>query len=1076
MALTKPSTPSKPSRVHPAALVSAALALFMVVILALGSTALAATKAYEFTGKWIDQPEYAVSHHDVLGTIWHFDINDDAHAPGNASVADNILTLTAENGYFTEIPSTCTGPLTELSEDRRNLTCDLGERFEGTAEFAFAGVYVDGPPNSEVGVNGTFRGLKVELPKIPIRAPFSMDAKFNDGGPASVQRINSTDQLITFPFSISHAKQTAAGPDSVSYDLTMTYNGNAAAPQVALEGQGCVPNTTRQSGFPLSGDAVTTNSTYFPQCEIVSTGTNQYRLTLSGLQYGAGPELDSNGQPLPLDSDVIAAGNLTFKVTYRNPGGQVSISASAPTYESVDGQTAQDNRDNNSNRVPVVRGSWTGGWTVASQSPVSYPGTPWTDTSKAPAGATVMSASGVRVPFNPNQRGDNWLCQILDTDHVVFERARVSYDQSASPSLYYHDSGKEIWYYTGEVADPNTFECGTTTKRGDDAFGNPEGWSNTPPADLSTVKAVKTVVKPAFAAEVNNYNNMVFLMVDQRIKPDTPIGTDIWTFNTALKEGNTSWAWNDPFRREADRTLVATDVKPFGTATPGLQYPYAGPHRDVLRVVGSSPLVSKDVAKAEYGPGEQAEYTVSFGLESNLANPAPDAVTVIDQLPQGMRYVEDSASVEPVRVDTNQIIWRFEDVMPNAEQQTITYKVEVLGSVAPGSRLTNVASAVSQDQVRSASAQIIVPNSGFTRIIKSVEVCDAPSTPEGETAGPGTVAEVSTIGETSEDPCAAPSAEPTTEVSAVASDEPQTTEDAEPTTEPTAEPTTEPTSESTAAKPVWETEDGTALAVWSIQLISVDPSTQKFTDTIDILPFVEKDDRGNTFTGTHSVTKVEVPAGATVYSTNLDPSTLDEDPGAVANGKPGEPSDIWQKGMVENATAIRIIAPGLTYGQDSVVKIHAQLAGATPQTDYVNSAVARTDTTKMRMRTSAGFGIGSAGEVIPPTEPPTTPPSTPPTTPEEPTTPPATPPASTTPEEPVPPIPTIPVPVPVPSPSEPRPSESVNTPNETTPQTEQPRSVRQLSNTGANVLLLALLAACLLAAGVWVRFRSTPSN
>ncbi|WP_257038850.1 hypothetical protein [Corynebacterium sp. 122RC1] len=44
------------------------------------------------------------------------------------------------------------------------------------------------------------------------------------------------------------------------------------------------------------------------------------------------------------------------------------------------------------------------------------------------------------------------------------------------------------------------------------------------------------------------------------------------------------------------------------------------------------------------------------------------------------------------------------------------------------------------------------------------------------------------------------------------------------------------------------------------------------------------------------------------------------------------------------------------------------------------------------------------------------------------------------------------------------------------PQTEQPRSAKQPSNAGANVLLLALLAACLLAASVWVRFRSTPSN
>lgn len=57
-------------------------------------------------------------------------------APSNNAVTGNVLTLVATNGYFTEVPNVCEDEGTSLSTDRRTLARDLGERTEGTAEYA----------------------------------------------------------------------------------------------------------------------------------------------------------------------------------------------------------------------------------------------------------------------------------------------------------------------------------------------------------------------------------------------------------------------------------------------------------------------------------------------------------------------------------------------------------------------------------------------------------------------------------------------------------------------------------------------------------------------------------------------------------------------------------------------------------------------------------------------------------------------------------------------------------------------------------------------------------------------------
>lgn len=227
----------------------AAVALAAVGLPFAAESAAAATTAYEFTGTWLEQPESVRSGIDVLGTEWKFDVNDDRPAPSNDPVANNVLTITLENAKFTELPTTCladspdgsgneVSPLSSVSEDGRTLECNLGTRAEGTAERVFAGVLTDGPAGSYVGATGNFRGHTVELPKIPIENKFWMDAKFDGGGPQSfIGRLETStdgvaDQYINFPFSLSHARATPAGPDSVTYNLTIEHTGQSGNPEV----------------------------------------------------------------------------------------------------------------------------------------------------------------------------------------------------------------------------------------------------------------------------------------------------------------------------------------------------------------------------------------------------------------------------------------------------------------------------------------------------------------------------------------------------------------------------------------------------------------------------------------------------------------------------------------------------------------------------------------------------------------------------------------------------------------------------------------------------------------------------
>lgn len=953
----------------------AILTVFGVVfgIFANSSPSFAQTKAYEFTGSWTNQPDSAVSGKTVIGALWRFDVNDDKPAPANDPVNGNILTASLENARFAKLPSTCLtaatapagitlNPVSAISADGKTLTCNIGPRVQGTAELALTSIIADGPSGSDITAKAEFRGLAAELPKILVKNPFGMDAQFNLGSPTSVIGDPLSEQWVTFPFSLRHATFSPAGPDSVTYDINVTSD---IRQDVLLRQPSCSAISDVNPGYPFSDDShEKEQSTSFPSCELNLVSPNKFQLVLSGLKYdGQHPSLDSNGQPLPSGMDVIAAGELQFKTNFAPGGGPdtVKLSASAPVYTATDGQTSSDDPSNNTNAAPMTRGFFTGGWGLAAQRPESYPGSLWTDTSRAPVGATVMSLAGMAPPTSALQQSSNWMCQVLETDHVTFQAARASLSYSA----YDNNFPGKIWYYTGEFVDPvsgkpvdpNEFACGTRTDPNDPAFGNPVGWSTTLPADLSQVKAVKIEITKQQASLVNNVAGDVLMVVDQKIKPDTALGTDIWTWTSWLASGSDDWAWSPTSLKVFGHSRDVADKRSYETATPDLRYPFAGPGRDVLRVVGSEPKVAASVAQNVYGPGSEVDYTIKYGLQTVMANPAPDTVVVKDTLPATMTYVPNSAPIEPETTQDkngNQVLtWTFDNVQPNADLSVINFKAKMPDEAAPGSKHVNRVTATSQTIVRSDSVEVIVPDSGYTTLAQ-----------QSQNASVDLV-------------------------------------------------------------------DGNAKNAWTITLTSQNPTLTNLTDVIDILPY-NGDERGTKFTGTLQLTGTKVPQNAVIYYTTADPKTLSEDPDAKSNGATGEPSQLWTTTFTANATAIRVVnKQPLTLNEKQETIINVQVDGASHNDVYVNLATGRTDSTKLRMRTSAQFGVK---------DPNFTPPN-PPASNQPPVNPPA----------PNPPVPNQPAPL---QPQNPAPAAE---------QTPAPKTTKPgLPNTGANGNGLATLSLGLL--------------
>lgn len=677
-----------------------------------------AAPVYELTADWETGTPASVTSGDVVTGIWRLNVNDDAAAPSNAPVENVTFTATVANGRFDAVPSLCltTGvtPVSSISADGTTLTCNLGTLDQGTAVVIQTPVVADGPTGSQVTAAGNIAGQTADLSPINIVNTFGMDMRWSVGTPNFI--LGTGYYEMDFNWTLSKDKGSDPGPASVTYDLTVT---SAPASVIQLAPQGCtsysIPGVA--DGHPWSGGSHPANQmTTSPTCSIIQTGPNTFQLTVSAINYEPTnpPTLDSAGNRLPVDQVVLTSGSVWVRVLTA-AAGSAQLASSAPTYTSVTGATAQDDPANNTeSKAWTTPGVYSSGW---GRGFTGSGGTNWDTTYQVSAGTQIaqfMDTGLQKFGDRPDDRMVG-MCAPLDTKYVTFNST------NPPPGV----SGFVVEYYTGAAVtldpaspsyDPNMFDCSGTA-----------GWSTTAPADPTQVRGVRYTITQGQLETYSSYPHIAPVVV-VTIKPDTPAGTDIWSFNDVILDQPLNNWFN-------------ASNQPCGNPTPGLRYPCTNGFRDLVRVITASPAIEKAVDRSVVSPGAPASYTLTYSANGAGAIPATvDGYQIVDTLPSGVTYVAGSAIPEPavtINGSGQQVLtWTLNGVGTNADH-ALTYQAVADSTVTPGQALTNSATAsLGGITTLPATAQVTVATDGFTSIGKSADEAFIPNV-NGDGVGAG---------------------------------------------------------------------------------------------------------------------------------------------------------------------------------------------------------------------------------------------------------------------------------------------------------------------------------------------------
>lgn len=854
-------------------------ALVTVALLAISGTFLAtiaeagaasATPTYQIAGDWAANTPTTVKSGDVVTGVWRVNVNDDQPAPGNGPVANVNFAVTLQNGVFADLPDSCltsgATPASSISADGKTLVCNLGTKNEGTAVVVQAPLRAGGPTGSQITASGTIAGQSADLSPIDIVNPFGMDIRWGTGTASYTQSVGyfTTD----YEWTLSKATGGDPGPQ------TITYNLNISSPQgsvIEVDPRGCTPFSDQSAdGHPWSGGSHPANEmdSTVGNCTITQTGANTFTLTLGGIDYAPAnsPSLDSAGNKLPANEVALASGSIWIRILTAAEGSAV-LASNAPTYTSADDtQTAQDDSSNNTeSKAWTTPGEYSSGW---GRGYTGSGGTTWDDTYKVAAGTEVGQYMDTLMQAHPEfpDTLPVGMCSKIDVKYATFD----AFTWGANPTGGV--PGADVEYYTGPDAqldpnsasyDPSTFDCAV-------ADG---GWSSTPPADPSLVKAVRVTMTEAQARVFNGQH--ITPVVIQTIKPGDPAGTDVWSFMSAQVDGTGAWYGRNE--------ICVTPI-------PGGRYPCTTGFADVLHVVTAVPAIRKSVDRTVVTPGTPATYTLTYAADgAGAIPPTVDGEQLVDTLPAHMTYVAGSATPAPTVTTSGSgqqvLSWTIDGVTTNIDHP-LTYQAVADSSATPGQTLTNSATAsYGGTTTPPATAQVTVSTNGYTTIAKTA---DEPFIPNVDGRGDGS-------------------------------------------------------------------------GSWTVTLRSFDPLPQPYTDTIDILPY-NGDGRGTSYAGTYTLGTVTAVAGATVYCTTADPSTLSDDPADPSNGAADDPSGNtvgWTTTCTTAATAVRVIGPVLAPGAEQQFTVPITTEGAKGGDELVNRAQARDGHTELVMRTSAPITVAN---------------------------------------------------------------------------------------------------------------------
>lgn len=687
----------------------------------------AGTPVYEITGQWVNPPDTIARGNPVVAE-WRVNVNDDEEPPSNDPVDNVTATFTVEKAFFDEIPDLCltegVDPVSSISEDGTELTCNFGTVNMGTALVVQTPVVANGITGEEVVLDGTGPGGQtVDLPPIEILNPFRMDIRYGQNTNQEAWNDDFTRVDVDVQWTLRLGKGSDPGPDRVRYRLNVSeINGHnvnvGVSPRSGVRGCGRF-DRGRAEGHPWSRDDLPPedprNAAFVDECTLTKLRPGVFELTLSGINYDLlnAPDNDSTNNPLPPNWDAVASGTLWFRVI-TDEAGSIRVDSNEPTYTAPTGQQFQDRAGNNvTNKSYTLPGAFSAWW---QRSYTRSGGTPWDDTYRVSVGTTVRQNTNNRfsaddAPAN-SQYGN---CIALDyaysrlTPDAPVELVAWSDEQGGTVI----DPPRPLEYYVGPApGNPDQFDCGS----------RPGSWT-TSPDNLGAVKAVRA--RWPFATFARNDADVIQLRVPSRIRANTPVGQDVWTFGSALRQGE----WLGPDRGNAI------------TRTPNARYPYTTGRRDILRIITAEPHLEKSAAQSTVTPGVPAEFTLTYSANgSGIIPETVDGYVIRDVLPVGMTYEPGSADPEP-EVSTNAqgeqvLTWRLDGVATNTEHE-LTYQAVADTSIEPGTQLTNRArSAFGGERSDWVDETVTTTTNGYTIILKTSDVAYIPNV-EGDGVGQG---------------------------------------------------------------------------------------------------------------------------------------------------------------------------------------------------------------------------------------------------------------------------------------------------------------------------------------------------
>ena len=853
------------------------------------STASAATSAvHEITTNWAGSPATAPYGSTVIAE-WHINTNDANNPQANDPVNNVRVTMTATNGVFPSLPSVCktkgVTPVSAISANGTQLVCNLGTINEGTATVVQVPIKANGTVGSTLSVSGSATSdsavaptASVTTPGLTITGSHGMDLAIsapnqNYQQTTIASRSGGNRPSVVVDYGVSMTAGSVPGPST--YTFTVDIAVSVAGQLPGLQWEGCAPvdNSAQATGIPYSASSFA-NRTNAPTCSISGSGTH-YTVTLSGLDYSLQhvPTADSLNNAIPSTTDFIASGQLIFSYTSAitaNTG--VTFSATPSQFTFIDSVTQPETNTSNdsSGTTLVLQGvfaiSWQGGPTLG-RSPWdanlwAAPGTaanltlPWpaagTSTNPGPYTAAnqplVSQADSVTWSTYSGAGGADMAGSCSMVQNPAAFAPRWADFVAADGASYTNMTTAHLWYRTDAI-NTKTETCGEPVG----VAGSP--WISAPlPAGCATQTAA---ISPAYS--------------DDQCIVSLPAGV------TAVK-----MTWNPAVDKQfhhflrvwgyvpttapigAESWTVGAFNAPYNLATVYPGYPTLNNYINI----STSPSVYANIPGSTYGPNTNGQRdAMRIQGPNGVITKTTPGTTALPGVPVTFNLTAES---DVSTANPPSQTFTVTDTLPTG----MTY---VTGSGTPTPTLST-----------NGSGQQVLTYT-FTNVPANTA---QPITYQAQTAANSAIAPGTVLTNTAQ-------------IDVTGDNRPASARQASASvTVPNNGATTFDKSVESSLLSFY----GDSSA-WDLTINSQDPSSNPYTDTIDILPYAG-DGRGTNISGTYTIGTVTA-TGATVYYTTANPSTLSNDPRAASNG--GTPGSItgntvgWTTTKPAAPTAIRVI-------------------------------------------------------------------------------------------------------------------------------------------------------------------------